>query len=170
MVVADAGTALSLYLTTLRRALRAFKAVPCQTCRTKPRRGQPKSANMEHFIVMIMSYELVTCKSCTRVATAIGWQCKMMCHSPSESRVFKPWPRYEDARPDCMPSRVVAGCPAPASPACSRGCASARTRRVRSRATLARFVRVVPMSAFSMRSRIFCRAAGAQCEHTMKRH
>ena len=53
-VVADAGTALSLYLTTLRRALRAFKAVPLPNMPNKAAARTTKSANMEHFIVMIM--------------------------------------------------------------------------------------------------------------------
>ena len=51
LVVADAGTALSLYLTTLRRALRAFRANPLPNMPNKAAARTTKSANMEHFIV-----------------------------------------------------------------------------------------------------------------------
>ena len=54
-VVADAGTALSLYLTTERRALRAFKAVPLPNMPNKAAARTTSSANMERFIVMMMS-------------------------------------------------------------------------------------------------------------------
>ena len=55
LVVADAGTALSLYLTTERRALRAFKAVPLPNMPNKAAERTTRSAAMEDFIVMIMS-------------------------------------------------------------------------------------------------------------------
>ena len=57
--VADAGTALSLYLTTERRALRAFKAVPLPNMPNKAAARTTKSANMEHFIVY--DYVLTNC-------------------------------------------------------------------------------------------------------------
>ena len=54
-VVADAGTALSLYLTTERRALRAFRAVLRPNMPNKAAERTTRSAAMEDFIVMIMS-------------------------------------------------------------------------------------------------------------------